>query len=326
MQEHAGLVWVHKVCTEMSAIWRPGSSNDLGIDGHIEFLEQGSSISTGLIIGVQIKSGTSYFQHENSSGYVYYASQNNARYWKNYILPAILVCFNPNNGLCLFTDLKAQSLISDESKNVKITISKKAVFNSDTRKTLIEVAERFRIPEDTIARTLRNLKVLNYKFNWSYNQKYSVITGIDLLLAIASLKYLCFDLHESRIHEIMRIASNSNGISYDDDHITLFVERFCMHISQAQITEPFWDEFVEFLYGYKIFPEMAFSINEYGVKLIHYLIENVEDYIEMNKYEWLGIQEPEKLITEIQRRCEYQYDRFYERDKISSLCITDRFF
>lgn len=62
MQEHAGLVWVHKVCMEMHAIWRPGSSNDMGIDGHIEFLEQGSSVSTGLIIGVQLKSGPSYFK------------------------------------------------------------------------------------------------------------------------------------------------------------------------------------------------------------------------------------------------------------------------
>ncbi|RJE13301.1 hypothetical protein C0U42_16375 [Bacillus cereus] len=35
--------------------------NDLGIDGVIEFLEEDKSVSTGLMVGVQVKSGPSYF-------------------------------------------------------------------------------------------------------------------------------------------------------------------------------------------------------------------------------------------------------------------------
>lgn len=223
--------------------------------------------------------------------------------------------------------MKSHNLTPDGNKNVRIILSKISVFVKTIRSKLLELAERFRFSEeDIIVRTLRNLKALNYKFNMSGFFDHSKVTGIDLLIAITNMKNMYCDIHESRIFELLRIVSNSRGVSYDSDHIALFVERFCMHITQARITEPFWDTFVEFLYEYKIFPEIVFNLNQYGVRLINFLIQHAEEYIELEKYEWLKIKASKELVDEIQSRCEFQYDRFYERDKTSSLFISDTFF
>ncbi len=58
LQEDRGLIQAHAACVAMHAIWRPTPCHDLGVDGQIEFLEEGDSvISTGKIVAAQIKSG-----------------------------------------------------------------------------------------------------------------------------------------------------------------------------------------------------------------------------------------------------------------------------
>ena len=89
--EHRGLAKVHMICAELDSIWRPTIHNDLGVDGQIELLEETSVISTGKIIAVQVKSGSSYFQYENEQSVKFYPKKKHRKYWQRLIIPVILV-------------------------------------------------------------------------------------------------------------------------------------------------------------------------------------------------------------------------------------------
>lgn len=57
--ENLGLARLHSVVTQVGYIWRPTSSDDYGIDGEIEIVED--NVPTARILKVQLKSGRSYF-------------------------------------------------------------------------------------------------------------------------------------------------------------------------------------------------------------------------------------------------------------------------
>ncbi len=109
LQEDRGLIQVHSACVGMRAIWRPTPCHDLGVDGQIEFLEQGDGvISTGKIVAVQVKSGPSYFKDRTEDGIIYYPSPKHRRYWRSLNLPLLLVLHNPEADETFYTEVKPQ--------------------------------------------------------------------------------------------------------------------------------------------------------------------------------------------------------------------------
>lgn len=303
-QEHAGLAYVHSICAKMNSIWRPTSGNDLGIDGIIEFLEDGRSVSTGLMVGVQVKSGPSYFDREQNGHYVYYPSQNNLLYWKNYILPVILIIYqeNPSQKVeCLFTNVKAQ--ITNLEKK-KILIKKDTYFTSDRRDELMNLSNIHRVSPNLIRETLERLKRIKYYIGYSWEADTLNLTGIDLLLAFVNYRKDYFHVNSGRIFEILRIVNDSNGISYNEELLVLFFERFIINVSYFNITESFWEDFSEIYYDYKLFSDVLVNLTDYGTQLLKYLIENAEQYIELKKYSHIQFENISELVDTICARCE----------------------
>lgn len=58
--DRKGIAAVQARLADLELIWRETSTGDFGIDGHIEFLDENSE-PTGMMVGVQVKSGQSYF-------------------------------------------------------------------------------------------------------------------------------------------------------------------------------------------------------------------------------------------------------------------------
>lgn len=80
--------------SEFKWIFREQYVSDMGIDAHIEIVEDGKP--SGIIIGVQIKSGDSHFKRKQNF-LVYYFENTHYDYWTNHSLPVILIAHLPEN-------------------------------------------------------------------------------------------------------------------------------------------------------------------------------------------------------------------------------------
>jgi hypothetical protein len=84
-------------------IFRRQEIADIGIDGHLEVLEQDSAEATGKIIGVQVKAGSSYFSHPYDGGWTVYIAKSTVRYWRQYAVPVILTLVDISTNTVYWT-------------------------------------------------------------------------------------------------------------------------------------------------------------------------------------------------------------------------------
>src|SRR5690554_1450806 len=95
--EFLGVDYVANVINKSNSIFnKVDGSNDIGLDGYIEFIENESA--SGLCIGVQIKSGNSY-QSENKESAIITSDLDHFEYWKSHILPLAGVVYIPEDDL-----------------------------------------------------------------------------------------------------------------------------------------------------------------------------------------------------------------------------------
>lgn len=74
-------------------IFRETSSTDVGIDGQIELVDQDGS-ATGMLAGIQIKSGDSFVDHEEQN-FTFKSSKEHYKYWSNLTIPTLGIVFSP---------------------------------------------------------------------------------------------------------------------------------------------------------------------------------------------------------------------------------------
>ena len=76
---------------------------------------------TGKLIGVQIKSGTSFFRETLGNKVVFRGELKHYEYWTNYSLPVILVLYNPETRSCIY-EIITDDKITKTGKSWKIKI------------------------------------------------------------------------------------------------------------------------------------------------------------------------------------------------------------
>lgn len=103
--ERAGINALQAYAAANSQIWREITVNDVGIDGHLEFVTP-DGFATGKTIGVQVKSGPSYFKNESTNGWKFYIEEKHKAYWESYPLPVILVLHNTETNSSYWTDAR----------------------------------------------------------------------------------------------------------------------------------------------------------------------------------------------------------------------------
>lgn len=95
--ERIGVAAAQLACVkELGWAFRETSASDVGIDAQIELIDGGGA--TGSMIGVQIKTGTSYL-YKAARGLVYYGKHEDLDYWVQYSLPVIMVFHDPDEGI-----------------------------------------------------------------------------------------------------------------------------------------------------------------------------------------------------------------------------------
>lgn len=130
MTEFLGVDYVAQIINKSNSIFnKVDGSNDIGLDGYAEFIENESA--TGLCVGIQIKSGNSY-QTKNKKKVLIKADLKHFEYWKSHILPLAGIVYIPEDNLAYWIDLSAYLLKNDLKGPYTIKISKNNIFSNET--------------------------------------------------------------------------------------------------------------------------------------------------------------------------------------------------
>lgn len=136
--ERKGIAAIQSKLAELELIWRETSTGDFGIDGHIEFLDENSE-PTGMMVGVQVKSGQSYFRGETDDTVPYTANDKHQKYWEHYPVPVLLILYHPDRKETLWVDARQEFRTGKVSGN-KIVIPRSNNFTSITVQELFKNA------------------------------------------------------------------------------------------------------------------------------------------------------------------------------------------
>lgn len=75
----------------LGCVFRPLQNADVGVDGHLEIRNLLDGRATGRFVGVQVKSGRSYFARPSVDGWTIRVRLATVDYWRNYAVPVVLV-------------------------------------------------------------------------------------------------------------------------------------------------------------------------------------------------------------------------------------------
>lgn len=123
---------------EFGWIFRKNNNEtDFGIDGFIDIVTEEGEV-TGQSFAVQIKSGTSFFRHKTSNGFLYYGEPKHLNYYRNQQLPLLLIICSPADKVCLFS-LFDEVTIEPSTKGWKINIKNRDVFGYQSKEALLSL-------------------------------------------------------------------------------------------------------------------------------------------------------------------------------------------
>lgn len=119
--EQLGIIESFRIfASEFKWIFREQPIIDMGIDAHIELVDDGNP--TGKLIALQIKTGDSYF-HEKEETFTFYLDKIHYNYWINHSLPVILIAHMPQKKITLWQYVEKNN-VKKTSKGWKIDIPK----------------------------------------------------------------------------------------------------------------------------------------------------------------------------------------------------------
>ena len=124
---------------ELDWIFRPVHlEDDFGLDGHIDIIGDDNSVS-GKSIGVQVKTGKSYFSSPTSFGWKYRGEEKHLGYYLNYVSPIIIVIVNESNRQAYWVEFELEQ-IEQTSNGWSITVPKANLLNVNSKSKLAIIA------------------------------------------------------------------------------------------------------------------------------------------------------------------------------------------
>ncbi|MCD6010703.1 MAG: hypothetical protein K0Q79_565 [Flavipsychrobacter sp.] len=142
ISERAGVHAVAKIFFEnFKWIFREQPINDFGIDGYVEManlMNKNNLRPTGKIIGVQIKTGNSYFRESTIRHFVFRGSRRHLEYWLNHSLSVIVILYN-NETNCAYWQEITISTVTLTKNNFKINIPRTNTLSTRSKEELTRI-------------------------------------------------------------------------------------------------------------------------------------------------------------------------------------------
>lgn len=127
--EKLGVAKVQSICARARTIFRTVTTDDVGIDGFIEVVEDANA--TGVIAGVQIKSGDSFVDTEGLR-FRFVSDQAHFGYWARCSFPVIGIVFSPKHNKAVWIDLTGLATdkrIVEGSYTITVEYTDETAFN-----------------------------------------------------------------------------------------------------------------------------------------------------------------------------------------------------
>ena len=137
-EERRGIAAIQRYAADRGQIWRETTTGDVGIDGHLEFVNP-DGFATGSLVAAQVKSGHSWFQRPTPSGWKFYPENKHWRYWESFPLPVLIILHDSNSGQTYWTDAR-QALRAPGRENAYIEVLAANYLESTEAATLFENA------------------------------------------------------------------------------------------------------------------------------------------------------------------------------------------
>ena len=116
--ERIGVYHCAKIAERNNWMFREQPIDDVGIDAHMELIE-----STGKpkqLLALQIKSGSSWFKEEKDGCIIFRnINERQYNYWTMNSLPCIVVLYNPDDDMCIWEKLTAETIEKTKGGNGK---------------------------------------------------------------------------------------------------------------------------------------------------------------------------------------------------------------
>lgn len=123
---------------ELRWTFRDQSVVDYGIDAHVEPKRDG--VSVGKLIALQIKAGESYFRSKAPGGWYYTGNDRHLRYWLSFVLPVVVILYDPETGTCYWQHV-AQEHITYTESGWKLLVPASQTLSADAVEPLMRIAE-----------------------------------------------------------------------------------------------------------------------------------------------------------------------------------------
>lgn len=114
--EQIGVNHCGEIAERMNWIFRIQTIEDVGIDAHMEFMEESGKAKQ--LLALQIKSGTSWFKEKKGDCIIFRKiNERQYNYWTTNTLPCIVVLYNPDDNMCIWQKLTSETI--EKTRNGK---------------------------------------------------------------------------------------------------------------------------------------------------------------------------------------------------------------
>lgn len=138
-QERLGVNAVAAYAAANNLIWRENNIKDVGIDGQLEYVNA-SGMATGGVIALQIKSGPSFFTHDDGDSWRFYPEEKHRIYWERFPVPVIVVLHQPETGESFWIDVRHAYRRGAQDERVAVSVPKIQRLSTTTGANLFENA------------------------------------------------------------------------------------------------------------------------------------------------------------------------------------------
>lgn len=151
-QDRVGVAAVQQIVTsELEWIFREQPTDDYGIDAQFEVVE--GNMPTGRLVAVQIKSGESYFQNEDTTGWWFWLKQDDLEYWLKHALPVVVIIYDPSGKEAFWAAVDRRTIVTGERGGKKLLIPRIQRLGAGSASALARASEGR--PEELRIRELR---------------------------------------------------------------------------------------------------------------------------------------------------------------------------
>lgn len=126
--------------TRLGMVFREQSTSDFGVDAQVEMKRDGHP--TGRLVGLQIKSGPSYFDEPYEDGWIFRPKEKHVRYWLNHSLPVYVLLVKLETMTVYWQEITEQQLQTGPRGGVYVEIPRANVL-ATARSRWEAAAEKF---------------------------------------------------------------------------------------------------------------------------------------------------------------------------------------